>query len=164
MSCLSSQMCCISRLFFCRKSENNRENNACSALVWGLQRSCAGRKWRWVDSATATYTPHTTVGALKLILHILYILSCVCAKFGIWGSKYQNPALCLLFTPGLVIGLDSNITVTRVSIQNIGHIIVFLDHAKMSWNANFLLIYLTMMLAVWIINSVELQHCCHDLL
>ena len=36
-------------------------------LVWGLQRSCAGRKWRWgVDSANATYAPHTIVGALKL--------------------------------------------------------------------------------------------------
>ena len=38
-------------------------------LVWGLQRSCAGRKWRWryqPPSASATYARHTAVGALKL--------------------------------------------------------------------------------------------------
>ena len=146
MSCLSSQMCCISRLFFCRKSENNRENNACSALVWGLQRSCAGRKWRWFDSATATYAPHTTVGALKLVLHILYFLSCVCAKFGIRGSKNQNPALCLLFTPSFSnwIGFQNNSNQSFNAKYRAHH--CFLDHAKMSWNANFLLIYHTMML------------------
>ena len=38
-------------------------------LVWGLQRLCTGRNWRYlcgVDSASATYAPHTTVGALNL--------------------------------------------------------------------------------------------------
>ena len=61
-------------------------------LVWGLQQSCAGRKWRlgyqspqhkrlclWVDSASATYAPHTAVEALKLVFFMQF-----CAKYCTW--------------------------------------------------------------------------------
>ena len=47
---------------------NNLTFTVYTCIVWGLQRLCAGLKWRrQVDGARANYAPHKTVGALKLI-------------------------------------------------------------------------------------------------
>ena len=37
-------------------------------VVWGLHLSWSGHKWCWRYQPSATYAPHTTVGALKLYI------------------------------------------------------------------------------------------------
>ena len=56
---------------------------------------CAGRKWpRGVDSTSATFVPHTTVGALKLPVAYL-VMKFICLKL---------PCLVVIFSLSSISG------------------------------------------------------------